>query len=93
MFLDLVNYSDYDHAEEEITSWIEMVYDYNIPEMVEAANTIKNWPPYIVNSFIGERFLNSFTEGLNNKIKAIKRVAFGYKNFEFLRLRKEYCIL
>lgn len=47
----------------------------------------------IVNSFIGERFLNSFTEGLNNKIKVIKRVAFGYKNFEFLRLRKEYCIL
>ena len=33
----------------------------------------------IVNSFIGERFLNSFTEGLNNKIKVIKRVAFGYK--------------
>ena len=49
MFLDLVNYSDYDHAEEEIKSWIEMVYDYSIPEMVEVANTIKNWLPYIVN--------------------------------------------
>ena len=90
MFLDLVNYSDYDHAEEEIKSWIEMVYDYNIPEMVEAANTIKNWLPYIVNSFIDERFSNGFTEGLNNKIKVIKRVAFGYKNFEFLRLRILY---
>lgn len=90
MFLDLVNYSDYDHAEGEITSWIEMVYDYNIPEMVEAANTIKNWLPYIVNSFIDERFSNGFTEGLNNKIKVIKRVAFGYKNFEFLRLRILY---
>ena len=86
MFLDLVNYSDYDHAEEKIKSWIEMVYDYSIPEMVEVANTIKNWLPYIVNSFIDERFSNGFTEGLNNKIKVIKRVAFGYKNFAFLRL-------
>lgn len=90
VFLDLVNYSDYDHAEEEIKSWIEMVYDYSIPEMVEVANTIKNWLPYIVNSFIDERFSNGFTEGLNNKIKVIKRVAFGYKNFAFLRLRILY---
>lgn len=90
MFLDLVNYSDYDHTEEEIKLWIEMVYDYSIPEMVEVANTIKNWLPYIVNSFIDERFSNGFTEGLNNKTKVIKRVAFGYKNFEFLRLRILY---
>lgn len=90
MFLDLANYSDYDHAEEKIKSWIEMVYDYSIPEMIAAANTIKNWLPYIVNSFIDERFSNGFTEGLNNKIKVIKRVAFGYKNFEFLRLRILY---
>ena len=90
VFLDLVNYSDYDHAEEKIKSWIEMVYDYSIPEMVEVANTIKNWLPYIVNSFIDERFSNGFTEGLNNKIKVIKRVAFGYKNFAFLRLRILY---
>lgn len=90
MFLDLVNYSDYEHAEEEIKSWIEMVYDYSIPEMVEVANTIKNWLPYIVNSFIDERFSNCFTEGLNNKIKVIKRLAFGYKNFAFLRLRILY---
>lgn len=82
MFLDLVNYSDCDYAEEEIKSWI----DCNIPEMI-VANTIKNWLPCIVNLFTDERFSNGFTEGLNNKIKVIKRVAFGYKNFEFLRLR------
>ena len=61
--------------------------DYNLSE---AANTIKNWLPYIANSFIDERFSNGFTEGLNNKIKVIKRVAFWYKNFEFLRLRILY---
>ncbi len=32
------------------------------------------------------------TEGLNNKIKVIKRVGFGYKNFEFFRLRVMYIL-
>ena len=44
----------------------------------------------IHSEFIDERFSNGFTEGLNNKIKVIKRVAFGYKNFKFLRLRMLY---
>lgn len=42
------------------------------------------------NSFIDKRFSNGFTEGLNNKIKVIKRVGFGYKNFDFFRLRIPY---
>ena len=45
---------------------------------------MENWLPYIVNSFIDKRLSNGFTEGLNNKIKVIKRVGFGYKNFDFL---------
>ena len=36
--------------------------------------------------FIDKRFSNGFTDGLNNKIKVIKRVEFGYKDFEFFRL-------
>ncbi len=90
MFLDLINHSDYKHAEEELKSWLEMVKEYNIPEMLEAASTIENWLPYIVNSFIDKRFSNGFTEGLNNKIKVIKRVGFGYKDFRFFRLRILY---
>lgn len=39
----------------------------------------------MVNSFIDNRFTNGFAEGLNNKIKVIKRVGYGYKNFEFFR--------
>lgn len=45
-------------------------------EFKEAAKTIENWLPYIVNSFIYERFSNRFTEGLNNKIKVIKIIGF-----------------
>ena len=76
----------------ELKEWIKIVKSYNINEMIEASNTIKNWLPYIVNSFIDKRFSNGFTEGLNNKIKVVKRVAFGYKNFKFFRLRLMYIL-
>ena len=32
-------------------------------------------------------FSNGFTEGINNKIKVLKRIAFGFKNFKRFRGR------
>lgn len=92
LFLDLIHYSNYEYAEEEIKEWIRVVRSYDIKEMLDATKTIENWLPYIVNSFIDERFSNGFTEGMNNKIKVIKRVGFGYKNFKFFRLRVMYIL-
>jgi transposase len=92
LFLDIVKHSTYESATAELKSWIELCKESKIDEFIEASNTIKNWLPYIVNSFIDERFSNGYTEGLNNKIKVIKRVGFGYKNFEFYRLRNLYIL-
>lgn len=92
LFLDLINYSDYEHAEEEIREWIDVCKGSGLKEFEDASKTIENWLPYIVNSFIDKRFSNGFTEGLNNKIKVIKRVAFGYRNFDFFRLRLMYIL-
>lgn len=58
--------------------------------MLEAASTIENLLPYIINSFIDKRFSDGFTEGTSNKIKILKRVGFGYKDFWFLRGRILY---
>ena len=42
---------------------------------------------------IGNQYnIIKFEEGLNNKIKVIKRVAFGYRNFRFFRLRLMYIL-
>lgn len=92
LFLDLINYSDYEHAGEEIRDWIDVCKGSGLKEFEDASKTIENWLPYIVNSFIDKRFSNGFTEGLNNKIKVIKRVAFGYRNFDFFRLRLMYIL-
>ena len=59
-------------------------------ERNKAADTIENWLEYICNSFINKRFSNGFTEGLNNKIKVIKKVGFRYKKIELFRLRSLY---
>lgn len=92
LFLDIVNHSVYESVEKELLTWIELCRESKIEEFIDASSTIENWLKYIVNSFIDERFSNGYTEGLNNKIKVIKRIAFGYKNFDFFRLRVLYIL-
>lgn len=92
LFFDTVKHLEYLNAEEELKEWISICKDCGLKEFEEASKTIKNWLPYIVNSFIDERFSNGFTEGLNNKIKVIKRIGFEYRNFDFFRLRLMYIL-
>lgn len=90
LFLDIVNHAPYEDAERQLRDFIELCRESHINEFCEASNTIENWLEYIVNSFIDKRYTNGFTEGTNNKIKVIKRNAFGYKNFNFFRRRLLY---
>ena len=92
LFLDITHHATYENVKNQLINWISLVREQNIEEMNEAANTIENWLEYICNSFIDKRFSNGFTEGLNNKIKVIKRVGFGYKDFDFFRLRLLYIL-
>lgn len=90
LFLDIFNHATYETVKEELLSFIDLCRESEIPEFIEVSNTFENWLEYIVNSFIDERFSNGFTEGLNNKIKVIKRVGYGYRNFNFFRMRLLY---
>ena len=92
LFLDIVNHGIYEDVRRQFLCWIDLCRESKIEEFIEAANTIENWLPYIVNSFIDKRFSNGYTEGMNNKIKVIKRVGFGYKNFTFFRIRLLYIL-
>ena len=90
LFLDIINHSTYETIEEQLTNFIDICVNSNISEFIEVSGTIYNWLEYICNSFIDKRYSNGFTEGTNNKIKVIKRNAFGYKNFSFYRKRILY---
>ncbi len=48
--------------------------------------TIRRWKPEIL-AYFHHRVTNAFSEGVTNKIKCIKRIGFGYRNFERFRDR------
>ena len=90
MFLDIINHATYETAKTELENFIDICKCSELEEFIEASSTINNWLEYICNSFLDERYSNGFTEGTNNKIKVIKRIGFGYKNFNFFRKRVLY---
>ena len=92
LFLDITHHATYENVKSQLINWISLVREQNIEEMSVAAKTIENWLEYICNSFIDKRFSNGFIDGLNNKIKVIKRVEFDYKDFDFFRLRLLYIL-
>ena len=50
------------------------------PELQTAFQTFKTYQAYIENT-LTTPYTNGPIEGINNKIKVIKRIAFGYRNF------------
>ena len=66
--------------------WIEEATESETPSFVKCAKTYSNWFTPITNSFFCP-YTNGFTEGCNNKIKVLKRNAYGLKKFKCFRNR------
>jgi transposase len=58
----------------------------SLPEFKELLATLTNWRGDILNYF-EHPITNGFVEGKNNRIKTIKRAAYGYRNMVNFRLR------
>jgi transposase len=56
------------------------------PEIQKFGRTVKKWFDKIVNFHL-TRLSNGPTESINNLIKRIKRIGFGFRNFENYRIR------
>lgn len=56
------------------------------PEIQKLGRTIRTWFDKICNFHLA-RVTNGPTEAINNLIKRIKRVGFGFRNFENYRIR------
>jgi transposase len=75
-----------DEARKQLGIWNMMTVGYNLPEFEACTKTFINWHEEILNSF-EYPYSNGYTEGVNNKIKVIKRNAYGVRNFERFRNR------
>lgn len=73
-------------AIEELNHWIKRNLESNIPSLKNCAKTYFNWVEEIRNA-IKVPYSNGPMEGYNNKIKTLKRVAFGFRNFTNFKAR------
>lgn len=77
-------------ASEKLTTWVLDILRREVTAYYEFVGTILNWEENILNYF--EDWVSSgFVEGVNNKIKLIKRKAFGFMNFENFRIKIVDC--
>lgn len=73
-----------------LRDWLKDSQSCTIPEFESASNTLLLWNKEIVNSF-KYSYTNSSVEGKNNKIKVIKRIAYGFKKLSTFRARIKIC--
>lgn len=85
-FLKILDFNDSVSAKAAMSEWISSALDCGIERFEKCANTMTNWLSGILNSFSCP-ITNGFTAGCNNKIKVLKRNAYGYRNFKRFRNR------
>lgn len=85
-FHKLMDCKSRDEAKKQLGIWNMMAVGYDLEEFHACTKTFINWQDEILNSFEFP-YSNGYTEGVNNKIKVIKRNAFGVRNFERFRKR------
>lgn len=85
-FYDVMASTDYNTAKEKLTKWVIYAENSGLSRFISVAKTMNHWMSGILNSFTTP-YTNAYTEGLNNKIKVLKRNAYGYRNFKRFRSR------
>lgn len=63
---------------------IEKLDKINIKQSIKLRDTLISWKYEIIN-ITRYKINNGFVEGYNNKIKVIKRVSFGLRNYDRFR--------
>ena len=72
-------------------SFKEHVLASNIAPFIKVLKTTEQWEKEIWNG-IHTSYNNGFTEGCNTTIKTLKRVCYGFRNFENFRRRIMYIL-
>ncbi len=85
-FYKLMESTNSRQARKHLGQWMMRVQSYDLPEFQACITAITNWTKEILAAFDCD-LSNGYTEGVNNKIKVIKRVSYGVRRFDRLRNR------
>ncbi len=85
---------DVDKSVKRIKTWIEEVKQTKLRALIDFCKTVESNIGYISNYFKYGRTSGAI-EGVNNKIKLIKRMGYGYKDqdYFFRKVRSKFCNL
>lgn len=73
-------------AAQQLDDWLAAVAASTVAALVKAGEFVTRWRESILNYFVAHTS-SGMVEGLNNKIKLLKRQAFGFGNDSHFRLR------
>lgn len=76
-------------AKNELQNWFFLAEQFNLPEFKHCITTFTKWSDEITR-IVEHKVSNGYTEGVNNKIKVLKRISFGVRNFNRFRNRILY---
>ena len=85
-FLKILDCENREEAKKKISDWILYAQNSGLKAFKKCSDTMIKWSNGVLNSF-DVTYTNGFIEGCNNKIKVLKRNAYGYRNFERFRNR------
>ncbi|MCI8621982.1 MAG: ISL3 family transposase [Clostridia bacterium] len=84
--LNILHSDEKYHAIDRLNNWIKSNLESNYEVLQQCSKTYSNWIKEIRNSLLVP-YSNGVMEGYNNKIKVLKRVAFGFRNFQNFKAR------
>ena len=90
-FRDLMQIVSLNEAKIALEQWYKRITESKLSPFFKAKG-IKRWELHILNCF-KSKITNGFAEGINNKIKLIKRIGYGVPNLQNLRRRVFHSIL
>jgi transposase len=85
-FLEVYRADSHKTAQIGLRQWIREAFTSRIPAFVELALKFFRKRHYILNYF-RMRITAAISEGINNKIKRLKRMAYGYKDVAYFLLK------
>lgn len=84
--LNIIHSEEKYSAIDKLNQWVKYNLDSNYTVLQDCAKTYSNWIEEIRNSLLVP-YSNGVMEGYNNKIKVLKRIAFGFRNFQNFKAR------
>lgn len=69
-----------------LADWMAEAHNSGIQPFVDLARKLANKTEYILNWF-KQKVSSAISEGFNNKIKRLKRMAYGYRDIDYFRLK------